>query len=94
MATSSSGNSVSSSSTKMHPVNSSCTSSSGIPITDTKYDEIGNLIYWKDSRGREAWYKYDEYNRRIIATELELEKIRLKKLPDKVPTSRFKLMDL
>ncbi len=29
-----------------------------------KYDEKGNLIYWKDSYGEE-WQKYDENNRII-----------------------------
>jgi YD repeat-containing protein len=26
-----------------------------------EYDEHGNCIYCKDSRGFEEWYEYDEY---------------------------------
>ena len=33
--------------------------------TDHEYDENNNLIHYKDSTGKEEWYRYDENNNLI-----------------------------
>ena len=93
---SSSTNSSSNSSISIKPVNSSCTSSSGIPVSNQEYDEIGNLIYWKDSIGKEGCYKYDKYNNRIIITKKEFEEIELEKEQKKKRNcfTRFEIMEI
>ena len=60
-----------------------------------KYDENDNRIYYKDSHGREYWYKNDYWGKRTEITKQEFKQIERTKLYLNIKRSnRFELMDI
>ncbi len=67
-----------------------------------EYDEYSRIIYYQNICGNgekvEAWYKYDEYERRTIITKQEFKQIKKEKeqkeFLSRKEISRFDLMEV
>ncbi len=59
-----------------------------------KYDENNREIYYKNSREREHWYMYNNYDKKIKITKQKFENIRIKEYNSRAKCSRFEIMDI